>query len=205
MVYCSLCFFWREYICTVWGRKWAHPYSKHDSQNVWQQLMFGHFPSPLCTDFLENLKALLQHPWWFLCKSARTNVLAMPICFPVCFFRAILDISRRFLFSSDLYCYFLLFHHLLCEIRVESSLSSINLEDSNLCFLGHLNSEPMWIKTSLDFGIWQLSSSLYILLEGSRETKNFLTDAFHHIGRPVCMTVINGVVVRPFSFGLLKQ
>lgn len=61
----------------------------------------------------------------------------------VSFFHTILDISRGSVFSFDLCCYFLLFHHLLCEIRVERSFSSINLEDSNLSFLGYLNSKTV--------------------------------------------------------------
>lgn len=101
--------------------------------------------------------------------------------------------------------YLTLFHHLSWKIRVEISLSSINLKDSNFSFQGHLNSEPVETCTSMDFYILWLSSSLCILLKDYSETGNFLSDAFHHIGRTVCVTIFNVVIVKPFSFGLLKE
>lgn len=59
-----LCFFWRECMWAMRRRKWGHPYSKHDSQNVWQPSVFGFFLSFLSTVCwgrqLASLWALLQ-------------------------------------------------------------------------------------------------------------------------------------------------
>lgn len=144
-----LCFFWREYIWAVSRRKWGHPYSKHDSQNVWQQSMFGHFLPPLSPVFEEDSQQALglfcRHPWCFLCKSAKINILPTPVSLFPCpfpshtpgYFQGIPVLIWLVLLV------FTHFHSLLCEVRTESSPSSINLEDSNLAFQGHLHSEPM--------------------------------------------------------------
>lgn len=182
------------------------------SQNVWQQSVFGRFLSPLsrvfCGRLLASLRALLHHhPWWFLCKSAKVIIRAIPVClFP----SPLASHHPGYLQGNPVLIgfvllFFTLFDHLLFEIRTESSPPSTDLEDSNLSFQGHLRSEPMGTYTSMGFGIWWLSSSLCILLRESSETKTVLTDAFHRMGRTVCVTVINAALTRPFSFGLLKQ
>lgn len=173
-----VCFFWREYIWAVSRRKWGHPYSKHDSQNVWQQSVFSHFLSPLSTVFcgrlLASFRALLQHhPWWFLCKSAKI-IWAIPVSVSTSHHAGYLQGICVLIWFVLLF--FTLLHHLLCEIRTERSPSSTYLEDSNLSFQGHLHSEPMGTYMSMGFGIWWLSFSLCILLRESSETKTFLTD-----------------------------
>lgn len=176
------------------------------SQNVWQQSMFGHFFSLLAYSEQDSwqtsgpfYKAILGGFCKRVPKLSHWPYLSMFPCplpshHPGCF--QVIPFLFWFLL---LFC--ILFHYLCVRVE-QQNLPFLEIWRTQIYPFEDICSLGQW---ELD-GFWHMMMIIFLTMYPTRSRKQICSLLMlFTTWEGVCVTVINAVLIRLFSFGLLKQ